>query len=713
LNENELIDSLSEAVGIVPEYYDIRGVRHITSIKTKRAILCSMGIDISEERLYAIRDRKWTELLEPVIALTKSQEIKIPLHFPINDNIKIRWSLCTELGDCLDGEIGEISPLETKEINGKKYVYTEIKLPEDIPLGYHELTLKVETNEEALEGSTLLIISPDRCYLPEGRLWGLGLSLYGLCSEKNWAIGDLKDLKTITKGIGRLGAGFVGISPIHSIPNKKPYGISPYSPVSRLYGNFIYIDIESVPEFKESPSIKSSKIKNSILELKKDTLIDYEKVASIKKDALRKCFSVFYERHYLKGSKRANRFNLFIKKEGKTLESYALYMSLSERFGSYDYRTWPLSYRSLDSEEIEGFKERHKEEILFWCYVEWLLYTQLREVSKAASSSGMPIGIYQDLAVSTIRGGHEGWLWPDAYADGISLGAPPDDFNPNGQDWGLMTFIPERLRQLRYEPFIKTLRHNLRYSGALRIDHALGLFRLFWIPEGMSPEEGAYVRCYHDELLKIIALESVRNRAVIIAEDLGTVTEEARTALREFGLLSYRVFYFERRWPKRDFLKPEEYPPLALCCINTHDLPTLYGFWRGRDIEIKDSLHIFSTEDALKEEHSQRKTDKSLMLEALREFLPLDEKPPEIESILIAIYRFLASTSCLLISVSLDDLLLEIDQQNLPGTVDEHPNWSRRYSLSVRELLKSERLLEISKSLRLLSHQKEGANPSS
>lgn len=706
MNEDELIDSLSEAVGIVPEYYDIRRVRHITSLKTKRAILCSMGIDISEEGLYAIRNRKWTKLVEPVIALKKGQEIKIPLHFPLKEgeDIAIRWSLLMESGDYLSGEIQKITPLETKEIDGKKYVYTEIKLSKDIPLGYHDLTLKAE----ALEGSTLLIIAPDRCYLPEGRLWGLGLSLYGLSSEKNWAIGDLKDLKAITKGIGKIGAGFVGISPIHSIPNKKPYGISPYSPISRLYGNFIYIDIESVPEFKESPSFKSSKIKNSILELKKDAFIDYEKVASIKKDALRKCFSMFYKQHYLKGSQRAKEFNSFVQKEGRTLESYALYMSLSERFGSYDYRIWPLGYRSLDSKKTPRFKEEHKKQILFWCYVEWLLYSQLREVSKAASSSGMPIGIYQDLAVGTIKGGHEGWLWPDAYADGISLGAPPDDFNPNGQDWGLMTFIPERLRHLRYEPFIKTLRHNLRYSGALRIDHALGLFRLFWIPEGMSPEEGAYVKCYQEELLKIIALESVRNRAVIIAEDLGTVTEEARIALREFGLLSYRVFYFERRWPKRDFLRPEEYPPLALCCVNTHDLPTLYGFWKNRDIEIKDSLHIFRTEDALKEEQSRRETDKYLMLEALREFLPLDEKPPEIESILIAVYRFLASTACLLISMSLDDLLLEIDQQNLPGTVDKHPNWSRRYSLSVKEILKNERLLEISKSLQITFSKRRG-----
>ena len=249
--------------------------------------------------------------------------------------------------------------------------------------------------------------------------------------------------------------------------------------------------------------------------------------------------------------------------------------------------------------------------------MQWLLDTQMAEVSAAASAANMAVGLYGDLAIGAVTGGSDAWMYQDVEAEQVSVGAPPDDFNANGQDWGFPPMIPDKLRESCYDLFIRTIRKNMQHMGALRIDHALGLFRLFWIPKGMHPRDGAYVRCNEYDLLRIIALESVRNRTLVIGEDLGTITDEARQTLQRFSILSYRLFYFERNYPDPSFVPPDRYPAMALSAVTTHDLSTLYGYWSGRDLDVKKQLGIIGGDSQYAQQKRDRERDLKLILQAL------------------------------------------------------------------------------------------------
>jgi len=316
----------------------------------------------------------------------------------------------------------------------------------------------------------------------------------------------------------------------------------------------------------------------------------------------------------------------------------------------------------------------------------------------------MAIGLYHDLAIGSISGGSDAWCYQDMIAGGVDVGAPPDDYSINGQNWGFPPIIPERWRERGYEFFIHTIRKNMRFGGALRIDHALGLFRLFWIPKGMSPGEGAYVNYPSEDLLRIIALESALNKTVVIAEDLGTIGENVREALKRFHMLSYRLLYFERNYPDPSFVPPERYPEMALCAVTTHDLPTLYGYWIGQDLKTKKELGMYPDKSLWQQYADERERDKELLLSALNsqgilpEGYPSEAKriPRMTPELCLAIYRYLVKTPCKLVLVSLDDMIGTLDQQNMPATVDSYPNWIQKMPLPLEEILSDRRFSDLS-----------------
>ena len=317
---------------------------------------------------------------------------------------------------------------------------------------------------------------------------------------------------------------------------------------------------------------------------------------------------------------------------------------------------------------------------------------QLAEAADLAKRLGMPVGLYNDLAIGSIGGGSDAWNFQDVIAGGIDVGAPPDDFNLNGQNWGFPPIVPAGLKKTGYEFFIQTIRKNMKYSGALRIDHALGLFRLFWIPAGMAASQGAYLKYPSEDLLKIIALESVRNKTIVIAEDLGTIGENVRETLLRFRMLSYRLLYFERDYPAPSFTRPEKYPDMALCSVTTHDLPTIYGYWAGRDLEVKKRLGLFPDEASLHRHLSERERDKSLLLEALKSAGMALKGGPGAASAMgpelcLAIYEYLARTSCKLATVSLDDAIGTMDQQNMPGVTDSYPSWMQKAPVTLEQIM--------------------------
>jgi 4-alpha-glucanotransferase len=732
---DEMIHELADLCGIVSEYFDIFGNRQIISLATQKAILKAMHIKMAdaEDLQREIRARRlapWTVIVEPVTVISvEEQPFAIPVHVDLNEGEENRFALSWTMEE-EDGkkEVFTVSGTDMvisdhRWIDKKRYVKALLQDRKQRGIGYYDISIEVRRpggpepgGDRVTRHKTKLIIAPKACYIPpeleEGRAWGLGVNLYSIRSDRNWGIGDFGDLERLVKRIADLNGSFVGINPLHAIPNTTPYGTSPYSPISRLYRNFIYLDIEKVLEVRRLAKTKTGgyagRLHDLAKQLRQGDFIAYEKIASVKLEILRDAFDIFYEVHYRGNTARGRNFRKYVSDEGASLEYFAIFLVLhdhmKEKRNIGDWHDWPEEYRDISSVAVLDFRDANEREIVFHKYVQWLISEQLARVTAAARKGRMSIGLYNDLAIGTVDRGSDAWTYQTAIGD-ADVGAPPDNFSPAGQNWGFPPMIPEMIRQSGYELFIRTMRANMRYGGALRIDHALGLFRLFWIPRGVPAKDGAYVEYPSQDLLRIIALESVRNRTLVIAEDLGTIGENVRETLKRFSMLSYRLFYFERNYPDPSFSFPEGYPEMALCAVTTHDLPTLYGFWAGHDLSVKRELGIYPDEESSRRQVEERERDKGLILNALktRGILP-DNFPSDphmvpcmTPELCRAIYTYLAETRCKLVLVSLDDVIGTMNQQNMPGTVGSHPNWIQKTPITLDAMLTDRRLVDVAK----------------
>ncbi len=725
---NEPLDELAEQCGLVSEYTDVFGTKRTTSPETKKAVLRAMhlSIDRPEKAQQAVDDRRvrtWMRMLEPTMVFSvHEQPITIPIHLPVQEGEEPKVSISGTLTDeqgrrktfSLSGR--EIAASKHQVIDGIRYVRFSCSPGFDLEMGYYALTVTGSQGGPGTtrHGAATIIITPDASYIPPelrtGRAWGLSLNLYAIRSSRNWGIGDFTDLKEIVRWIAGLGGSFVGINPLHALANTRPFNISPYSPISRLYQNAIYLDIEGIPDIRDSEEglrmLESDSFRQRIALLREADVIDYDAVGALKEELLRHAFAAFYELHYKRNTGRGNAFRAYVDEEGAALALFSLFLALREHLGTtqglFSWQEWPEEYQSPDRDAVLRMKEERKNDILFYQYQQWLVSEQLDEITAESRQRGMSLGLYLDLAIGSNGGGSDVWNHREAIG-AAAVGAPPDTFSPTGQDWGFPPMIPEKMKETGYELFIETMRKNMRYGGALRIDHALALFRLYWVPHGMSPADGAYVRYPARDLLRITALESVRNKCMVIAEDLGTVPREVKQELQKQHMLSYRLLYFERNYPEPSFVLPEQYPAMALCAVTTHDLPTLAGYWAGRDIEQRRELGKYPDDAVARQEQAERQRDKMLILKALklRGLLPEtfpgepDGVPEMTPELCAAIYRYLASTPCKLLAVSLDDLLGTMDQQNMPGTIDEYPNWMQKTSLELEEMVSDRRFADM------------------
>lgn len=742
----DLIRELSGLCGIIPEYWDIFGNKHETSQETMEGILRAMKcrIDSSADVVKEIQQRKrgtWVGFLDPVhVRSVDDQPISVPVYIPAKEgeekNILISWCIENEERppSCPGEEGGKTErphrndmqtisgdrlPISEEQwFDGKRFIKVSLADTGNHETGYYRMTVRCTHPDKVFpkesserEKTARIIIAPDACYLPQEfsarKSWGLFISLYAVRSLRNWGIGDFTDLKNIVAWIGGLQGGFVGINPLHAIPNTLPFGISPYSPISRLYKNYLYLDIEAVPEYAESGEMKTAlsnrDIGSRIQELRKKQFVGYEEIAFLKETVLRNCFEVFYKNHYREDTPRCRKFREYLSLEGPPLESFALFMVIHEHMkktGKYSWQEWPEEYHDCSGSEVRDFASSHKKDVLFYQYMQWLIDQQLESVGQEAKKRGMLLGLYQDLAIGSIGGGSDAWSNRSVFAYAAEVGAPPDDFSPDGQKWGFPPLIPEAQRETGYELFIQTIRQNMKQGGALRIDHALGMFRLFWIPRGMHPKDGAYVNYPFEDLIRIIALESERNRTVVIAEDLGTVGDNVRETLRRFKMLSYRLLYFERDYPDPSFSSPGKYPAAALCAVTTHDLPTLSGYWQGRDLEVSKKAGKYPEETLFDKRVEERERDKRLLISALKSHRVLRKNYPlksgMTDELCKAVYQYLSLTPCRMVVVNFDDILGTLDQQNLPGTIDEHPNWVQKTPILLEDAMKDRRFPDLS-----------------
>lgn len=525
-------------------------------------------------------------------------------------------------------------------------------------------------------------------FLVEQRAWGLSVQAYALRSSRNWGIGDFEDLAQAAEFAARLGADFVGVSPLHALFMAEPSRISPYSPSNRGLLNPMLIAPDKVPGFSSLPD--RAELEAALPRLRDTELIDYAGVHQVKLRALEALFA-----HFIANANAEAKaaFESFCRARGKMLEGHALFEALSERFMAEGrnaaWCTWPLAYQDPGNIAVRDFARAAKYRIAFHVWLQWVADSQLANARERAKAAGMRIGLYLDLAVGISPDGSRSWMGGPAIAHNARIGCPPDPFSAAGQDWGLVPFSPVGLDEERFEPFRSVLRSNMHYGGALRIDHAMGLQRLYWIPEGNTAIDGAYVSYPLRELMAGIVEESWISETIIIGEDLGTVPPGFTDAMVRAGLLSYQVSYFSE--DDGTWRPPHAYRREAMVCASTHDLPTLKGWWASRDVDWRVSCGL-ATEAQAAAQRQDRLRDRGRLLDALVDAEALAPETVEADAkqmpddVLVAVHGFLASTPCRLLAVQLDDALGLVEQANLPGTVDEHPNWRRKSPVALEDL---------------------------
>ncbi len=675
------------AHGIEPNYTDTWGKTHETSPDVMRAILAALGFPVGStgEIEHALAQREAAQWREPLDAtvVVRIDADHIRLRIPASQNgasakLEIEW----ESGDLERRDLErrdlehhwywmpELPTLETATFDGIEWLAKRMPLPKSLRLGYHRIRVHwVQEPEPRTFAEARFIVCPPRAKAVERRMAGLAVSLYGLRSGRNWGCGDFTDLNGLIDTFAPAGAAFIALNPLHAIANRQPYNTSPYLPQCALFRNFIYLDVERVGD----PHLDDS-MRQEIAALRASEFVEYERVASLKLSALWRIFEQF----------RAGRgpahleqdaFDAYVSSQGQLLEDYAIFCVLDEEMHRRDpnvwlWTQWPEEYRDPGSPAVHEFAAQHRERILFFKFLQWQISLQASAAHAHALEGGITIGLYHDLALATDQYGADLWARRSFFAAGCRVGAPPDELAPSGQDWGFPPPNREQHRADGYQLFARLIRNAAASGGALRIDHVMRFFRLFWIPEGFDTSQGTYVRDYAEDLLGILALESARGNFVVIGEDLGTVTGEVRAALAQAGILGYRVLWFERDHAG-NFHPPHHYSESALASTTTHDLPTLAGFFQGKDLEARKAAGL-ADEAEYQQQWAHRQDEIHRLQDAL-----------SAQGCAADPLGFLLQTPCLLAVINQEDLSGEPLQQNLPGSTWQYPNWRRKMQLQV------------------------------
>ncbi len=565
-----------------------------------------------------------------------------------------------------------------QEIAGGTTNSTPVQLPADIPIGTYRFRIFADTPQGELRDEAVLLVAPERAYQgDETRLWALAVQLYGVRSRRNWGHGDFTDLLGLIALAADLGAAAIGLNPLHALFDGQA---SPYSPNSRLFLNPLYIDVNAIPEF---PGAHAAGLEQAVRRLRQHERVDYAGVARVKLAGLRIAHKNFRRQG---NARRWRDFEKFRGERGPALARFAAFEVLRRRFKQV-WWDWPAEWRNADDAAVSSLRQTDGEAIEFVDFVQWIADRQLAACRDLATRLGLPVGLYLDVAVGVEAGGADAWSEQDAILSSLSIGAPPDPLNSNGQNWGLAGFNPAGLPPRKFEPFRQMLGASMRHGGAIRLDHVLGLKRLFVIPHGMKAQDGTYVQMPFESLLAVVTQESDGRECIVIGEDLGTVPEGFRQTLADCGIWSYRVMMFERA-ADGSFLPPEHYAPNSLVTFNTHDLPTFAGWITGYDLETKRSLGL---------DPGETDGDRASALAALRSAVAVGRGVEDVD--FSSVLKYLAATPSRLLVISMEDALGLKDQPNVPGTVDEHPNWRMRLPVLLEDLPAHERLRSVAEIL--------------
>ena len=670
---SETLEQQAVQAGIDLGYHDINGTYHVTKTEVLESIVAVLDKSKPDsDGLY----------LDTMVAHENSEEsLQMPSEFHGAGAVVL---------------IDEADKCQTLTLYPGDNDTLWIKLPQ-LACGYY--TLSAETGGKSC--FVRLIVAPESVYQPKllangGRMNGLTMHLYSLRSERNWGIGDFTDLLNLMKYAAEKKLDFVGINPLHALFTSKPAFASPYSPSSREWLNPIYLDVEKVGAFTYNEQLKNwlaqPKIRQRIAALRITETVTYTAVWACKRDALHMAFNAFEQDTCEAAENERAAFEAFVLEKGKALQGFGLFEALDQYYsrpGQVGWQSWPSEFYQPNGEAVEKFARNHEREIRFYMWLQWLCAEQLREVNQAAAEYGVKLGIYGDLAVGVARGSADTWLNRQDYCMDLSVGAPPDPLGPTGQNWDLPPLNPLMLKHTGYEKFAHLLRENMRLYGVLRIDHVMALCRLWWVLNGKTADFGAYVHYDAEVMFAILALESRRNRCVIIGEDLGTVPDEARHLLNRYQVFSYKVMYFSKGW--NGFQLPEEYPEQAITVISTHDVAPLAGYWTGKDLDTMFKLGTLPDAAAFQTALDEREHDKADLLDKLKETgcLGADVQMPAKadETLLAALHKYGALSRSKLYAIQLENLLGVIDNLNVPGVTEGYPNWAQKMPVSLEDFL--------------------------
>jgi len=705
---SSVLAELAAALGIATEFWDWKGRLTEITDETVIAILAGMDVDAStpasaQAALDAHRLRPWTRLLPPCVVMEQGTAKTVQVHLPHGDWVRV--SVRLEEGGWRDAEqVADDEP--PRLVDGVLTGQASFALPADLPLGYHRL----QATTAAGHSESTLVVSPAFLGFPasmgEKRTWGYAAQLYSIRSADSWGMGDLLDLADLaTWSATQQFAGFVLVNPLHAAQPMPPLEPSPYLPTSRRYVNPLYIRPEAVPEYAELDERSRTRIAQRKAQLRKhlagETFIQRDLIWAAKIDALQVVYA-----HGLRPARRMA-FNDFLRREGRGLTQFATWSALVNSYGD-DWREWPAELRRPSSPEVAVFAEEHLDLIIFFAWLQWIADDQLRAAQSAATDAGMRVGIMNDLAVGVGGDSAEAWTYSNLFADGISVGAPPDHFNQTGQDWGQAPWRPDRMDDLSYAPFRSMVSGILRHSGGIRVDHIMGLFRLWWIPDGMPPSQGTYVRYNHEAMVGILALEAHRAGALVVGEDLGVVEPWVRDYLRERGILGTSIAWFERDSAGRP-LPPEAWREYCLASVTTHDLPPTAGYLAAEHVRLQHRLGLLT--EPLDAELANAERDRNAYLDMLRErgFLAVGE--PTTEDIVEALHRYLVATPARVLCAALTDAVGDRRTQNQPGTSTEYPNWKIPLSGPDGDPLTLEDLYQDERAFRLASVMNDFSSP--
>jgi len=656
-------------------YYDVNHRQQHTSEESLLAILHSLGAPVVslQDVPSAWRERRqvlWQQVIEPVIVAWDGEPLPMKIRLPLCEaDVNLKCHLTLETGEELQWEWHgtNFQVLQTASIEGKPYVVKQVPLPNRLPWGYHYLTLELLGRQE----QSLIISCPLKTYTHpeelEDRSFGVFLPLYALHSQRSWGSGDFSDLQALIGWVAEMGGRVVATLPLLAAFLDEDADPSPYLPASRLLWNEFYLDINAVPELQECPSaqalLESSSFQNEIKALRNAPLVDYRRQMALKREILKElCRCLFAE-----ASNRLDKLHRFAE-ANPLVEDYARFRATSDKHGN-SWRLWPhpLQEGILTEGDYEEENKRYH------LYVQWLAHQQIKRVSEEAREKGVQLCL--DLPLGVHPDGYDVWREREAFIPGAYAGAPPDAVFTQGQSWGFPPLHPERIREQGYRYLIACLHHHLRCAGVLRIDHVMGLHRLFCIPKGLEAAHGVYVRYRAEELYAILALESHRHKAIIVGEDLGTVPSYVRPAMRRHSLHRMYVVHYELASDLRRGLPQVSSDSVA--SLNTHDMPPFAAFWQGLDIEERRRIGLLDR-GGIKEEKNRLLRMKKALIAFLHDRDWLQGAENDIAAVLKACLSFLAASRARMVVINLEDLWLETQPQNIPSTRKEYPNWRRR-----------------------------------